>query len=326
MARRLAPQVTQARLKDGHDRRSGRLGPEDPGAEARREKAVGDRELDLGGRQPSLRSDQRDGGGDRAPELGQHGSEAPALPLPEAEAEAARGQVGEELGQRPGWLDRRDDGPAALLCRLRGDPLPASDPLAPARGLEAHDRALGEDGGDPRDPELGGGADDRLELVALRHPLASVIARGDSAALRVADRTVPTAASAVTRSRRTVYWRPLPSTAATRSPAASRRVRAMCRASSASNVSRVPSTASGRTWKRRRVTAAEGRGSPSRRPSRGRAGPARRPRARRRRRPPRVRGSPRGSASRPGPGAAGTARRQPDARSRAGRRGREGSW
>jgi len=92
-------------------------------------------------------------------------------PFPEAEPQVGRLLEREEIGERVGRIDRGNDGAAALLRGLLRHPLPAPRALPPAGGLERDDRALREDGNDARRAELGGRADDRLHLVALRDRL-----------------------------------------------------------------------------------------------------------------------------------------------------------
>ena len=91
--------------------------------------------------------------------------------LPHAELELGGLVEGQDVDERAGRVDGRDEGAAALLRRLFRDPLPAARALAPAARLERDDRALGEDRDHARHAELGRGTDDPLHLVALRHRL-----------------------------------------------------------------------------------------------------------------------------------------------------------
>ena len=81
-------------------------------------------------------------------------------------------------------------------------------------------------------------------------PWASVSSSGDSAATSARPTTAPEAARGSTAMSRTVSSAPRPSRARTRSPGPSRRTRARWRVSSASNTTRSPRIASGRTRKR----------------------------------------------------------------------------
>src|SRR2546422_2139570 len=115
---RSAPEVTEARLKDGDERPTGRLRPQDPLTETHRREALGHRQVDLGGGEPPFRSDQNDSGQDGLAELGQYRVEAAALSLPQAKAEAARRGGLEEVRKRPGWLDRSEEHTSELQSRL----------------------------------------------------------------------------------------------------------------------------------------------------------------------------------------------------------------
>ena len=75
--------------------------------------------------------------------------------FPQAQAEAIVIDARQPLGQRPGNLDLGHDHAAALLGRLTSHTLPASSTLAPSGRFQPDDGALGEDGPDAGDAELG---------------------------------------------------------------------------------------------------------------------------------------------------------------------------
>ena len=129
----------------------------------------------LGRRESPLGSDQQRRRRRAAPCERRRAASAPAPPRTAPAGAAAAGRR-QRRGERHGRVDHRHVGPPALPRRLAGDLLPARPPAH--LGVRAGDRALRDDGDDPRDAQLGGLLDQEIHARPARHGAESVMRHG----------------------------------------------------------------------------------------------------------------------------------------------------
>src|SRR4029077_10981268 len=113
---------------------------------------------DLVGGETAFGADDHAGASRRRLAGFEHAPERRALGLPETQTKIGVLLARDAFRERSRRLDEGNHGAAALFRRLPRHALPAPRALAPLRGIEVDDRALGERGEDARDAELGGGA------------------------------------------------------------------------------------------------------------------------------------------------------------------------